>query len=146
MGDPKPRANVTLEDEHAQLTQRVAHAISGGAVPFVIGGGNDQSYANGIRPPALANRVTDAPQPPLSCSSPHRARSRASTLMRIWMCAPSRTGKYIPVRGTVVGPLAAVSLTLAQDRLFVFYLRISASVQRISLNSQRRACKYVCAF
>lgn len=48
VGDPKPHGLfVALEEQHEQLTARVARAIATGAVPFVIGGGNDQSYANG---------------------------------------------------------------------------------------------------
>jgi formiminoglutamase len=39
-------ASLELEAAHAQLTARVAEALAAGCVPFVIGGGNDQSYAN----------------------------------------------------------------------------------------------------
>ena len=39
-------ASLDLEAAHAQLTARVAEALAAGCVPFVVGGGNDQSYAN----------------------------------------------------------------------------------------------------
>jgi arginase family enzyme len=35
-----------LESAHIALTARVAEAIRAGAIPFVVGGGNDQSYPN----------------------------------------------------------------------------------------------------
>ena len=37
---------LSLEEAHRELTGVVHGALKGGAVPFVIGGGNDQSYAN----------------------------------------------------------------------------------------------------
>ncbi|KAJ3356461.1 hypothetical protein GGF32_001486 [Allomyces javanicus] len=37
---------MTLEDGHTMLRSRVRDAIQHGFVPFVIGGGNDQSYPN----------------------------------------------------------------------------------------------------
>jgi formiminoglutamase len=35
-----------LERAHAELTKRVELLINANAIPFVVGGGNDQSYAN----------------------------------------------------------------------------------------------------
>ncbi len=43
--DPLP-AGCDLEREHELLHQRVASVLAAQAVPFVIGGGNDQSYPN----------------------------------------------------------------------------------------------------
>ena len=37
-----------LEEAHARLAEVVAKIVSAGAVPFVIGGGNDQSYPNAL--------------------------------------------------------------------------------------------------
>eukprot|EP00002_Diphylleia_rotans_P011807 TRINITY_DN2322_c0_g1_i3.p1 TRINITY_DN2322_c0_g1~~TRINITY_DN2322_c0_g1_i3.p1 ORF type:complete len:253 (-),score=63.98 TRINITY_DN2322_c0_g1_i3:29-787(-) len=37
---------LSLEDAHNALTARVCDLIGKGSVPFVLGGGNDQSYAN----------------------------------------------------------------------------------------------------
>jgi formiminoglutamase len=54
----QPSAHPSLEQAHDELTQRVAFAMSElGAVPFVIGGGNDQSYPNVL---ALLGRAGDA--------------------------------------------------------------------------------------
>ncbi|KAL7746234.1 hypothetical protein RI367_008440 [Sorochytrium milnesiophthora] len=39
-------AGVSLEDAHKQLTDRVAQLVSAGFIPFVVGGGNDESYPN----------------------------------------------------------------------------------------------------
>ncbi len=39
-------ASLELEAAHAQLTLRVTEALAAGCIPFVVGGGNDQSYAN----------------------------------------------------------------------------------------------------
>eukprot|EP00301_Raphidiophrys_heterophryoidea_P025783 c872_g1_i1.p1 GENE.c872_g1_i1~~c872_g1_i1.p1 ORF type:complete len:318 (-),score=83.38 c872_g1_i1:168-1100(-) len=38
----------TLEDTHANLTQIVQGVIAQGGTPFVVGGGNDQSYPNAL--------------------------------------------------------------------------------------------------
>ena len=38
--------DLTLEEAHQQLEHRVGELISRGRVPFVVGGGNDQSYPN----------------------------------------------------------------------------------------------------
>ena len=38
---------LTLEEGHARLRAKVGSILAGGAVPFVVGGGNDQSFANG---------------------------------------------------------------------------------------------------
>jgi formiminoglutamase len=35
-----------LESSHAALTRQVAACLAKGAIPFVVGGGNDQSYPN----------------------------------------------------------------------------------------------------
>lgn len=46
-GDVDP--NCSFDEAHALLVQRVARIISTHkAVPFVIGGGNDQSYSNAL--------------------------------------------------------------------------------------------------
>eukprot|EP01130_Rhizamoeba_saxonica_P013443 TRINITY_DN573_c0_g1_i5.p1 TRINITY_DN573_c0_g1~~TRINITY_DN573_c0_g1_i5.p1 ORF type:complete len:255 (-),score=46.92 TRINITY_DN573_c0_g1_i5:117-881(-) len=45
-GDIDPDHELSLEQCHELLKQKVAHIISEGKLPFVIGGGNDQSYAN----------------------------------------------------------------------------------------------------
>lgn len=44
--DPTPRTDGNLEEAHRELEERVGRALGAGAVPFVIGGGNDQSYPN----------------------------------------------------------------------------------------------------
>ena len=36
----------SLEEAHSQLTHRVSAIIQAGGIPFVVGGGNDQSYPN----------------------------------------------------------------------------------------------------
>lgn len=46
----------TLEQAHVLLNKRVLCALQIGAVPFVVGGGNDQSYANAS---ALMQFMTD---------------------------------------------------------------------------------------
>lgn len=38
--------NLGLEEAHSQLEASVVEALKSGAVPFVVGGGNDQSFAN----------------------------------------------------------------------------------------------------
>lgn len=38
----------TLEAAHIDLTRRVAAALASGAVPWIVGGGNDQSYPNAV--------------------------------------------------------------------------------------------------
>lgn len=38
--------NLQLEAAHSALTDRVSTFLRQGSVPFVIGGGNDQSYPN----------------------------------------------------------------------------------------------------
>jgi formiminoglutamase len=38
--------DLTLEEGHQQLEQRIEQLISKGKIPFVVGGGNDQSYPN----------------------------------------------------------------------------------------------------
>lgn len=43
-GDVK--AGLSLEEGHKELTKRVLSVLRSGAVPFVVGGGNDQSFAN----------------------------------------------------------------------------------------------------
>lgn len=43
-GDINPK--LELEEAHKLLTHQVGLILASGAVPFVIGGGNDQSYAN----------------------------------------------------------------------------------------------------
>lgn len=43
-GDISP--NLSLETAHDQLRQKVQQVIRTGGIPFVVGGGNDQSYAN----------------------------------------------------------------------------------------------------
>jgi formiminoglutamase len=43
-GDISPE--IPLEEAHAQLTQQVVSILNKGGIPFVIGGGNDQSYPN----------------------------------------------------------------------------------------------------
>ncbi|KJE88853.1 arginase [Capsaspora owczarzaki ATCC 30864] len=40
------RSDIKLEDAHQLLSSKVAELIGAGSIPFVIGGGNDQSYAN----------------------------------------------------------------------------------------------------
>jgi formiminoglutamase len=37
---------LSLEDAHDALRRKVSEIISNGGIPFVIGGGNDQSYPN----------------------------------------------------------------------------------------------------
>lgn len=39
-------SDLTLEEAHKTLTSKVADILAHGGVPFVIGGGNDQSFAN----------------------------------------------------------------------------------------------------
>lgn len=46
LGDAGDAHGETLEAAHADLTARVTQVLRAGAVPFVVGGGNDQSYAN----------------------------------------------------------------------------------------------------
>lgn len=43
-GDVPP--HLSHEDAHAALTDKVREILKAGGVPFVIGGGNDQSYSN----------------------------------------------------------------------------------------------------
>ncbi|CAF1576511.1 unnamed protein product [Adineta ricciae] len=38
--------NLSLEEAHQQLEERVTHLIRNNKIPFVVGGGNDQSYPN----------------------------------------------------------------------------------------------------
>lgn len=38
--------SLSLEEAHKTLTTKVSEILAAGAVPFVIGGGNDQSYSN----------------------------------------------------------------------------------------------------
>jgi len=38
--------SLKFEDAHLELEKKVTNLISNGAIPFVIGGGNDQSYPN----------------------------------------------------------------------------------------------------
>ena len=40
------QAEISLEEAHSQLTQRVSTILGNGAIPFIVGGGNDQSYPN----------------------------------------------------------------------------------------------------
>lgn len=40
------KEDLTLEEAHQQLEHRVEELISKGKIPFVVGGGNDQSYPN----------------------------------------------------------------------------------------------------
>ena len=40
--------DVELEVAHELLTEKIAQVIKAGAIPFVIGGGNDQSYPNAL--------------------------------------------------------------------------------------------------
>ena len=40
------KEDLTLEEAHRQLEDRVEQLISKGKVPFVVGGGNDQTYSN----------------------------------------------------------------------------------------------------
>ena len=47
-------ANLSLEEAHQQLEERVTQLIKNGKIPFVVGGGNDQSYPNAS---ALLNNV-----------------------------------------------------------------------------------------
>lgn len=51
-GDVEP--GLELEDAHAKLTEKVSTILKNGGIPFVIGGGNDQSYPNGL---GLLNHV-----------------------------------------------------------------------------------------
>jgi formiminoglutamase len=47
VGDAEPLpAGSNLEEQHELLEKRVRKVLDAGAVPFVIGGGNDQSYPN----------------------------------------------------------------------------------------------------
>ena len=46
VGSPEPVVAHSLEEEHELLRARVAGVLAAGAVPFVVGGGNDQSYPN----------------------------------------------------------------------------------------------------
>ncbi|CAF1620072.1 unnamed protein product, partial [Rotaria sp. Silwood1] len=39
-------ADLTLEEAHKQLEERIQQLIAKGKIPFVVGGGNDQSYPN----------------------------------------------------------------------------------------------------
>ena len=39
-------ADLSLEKAHAELTARTGEILQSGSIPFVIGGGNDQSYPN----------------------------------------------------------------------------------------------------
>ncbi|CAF1578110.1 unnamed protein product [Adineta ricciae] len=38
--------NLSLEEAHQQLEERVTHLIRNQKIPFIVGGGNDQSYPN----------------------------------------------------------------------------------------------------
>ncbi|CAM4831505.1 unnamed protein product, partial [Rotaria magnacalcarata] len=48
-------ADLTLEEAHQQLETRIQQLLSNGKIPFVVGGGNDQSYPNAS---ALLNHTT----------------------------------------------------------------------------------------
>lgn len=48
----------SLEEMHAALTERVSAVIARGGIPFVVGGGNDQSYPNACG--FLAHHSTEA--------------------------------------------------------------------------------------
>lgn len=38
---------LTLEEGHSRLRAKVGSLLASGAIPFVVGGGNDQSFPNG---------------------------------------------------------------------------------------------------
>lgn len=46
LGDAGDAVGSTIEEAHTDLTKRVRGIIEAGGVPFVVGGSNDQSYAN----------------------------------------------------------------------------------------------------
>jgi len=46
IGDAGDAAGASLEEAHADLKKRVMGILSAGGIPFVVGGGNDQSYPN----------------------------------------------------------------------------------------------------
>jgi hypothetical protein len=43
-GDINP--GLSLEDAHRSLAEKIQCIINKGGIPFVVGGGNDQSFAN----------------------------------------------------------------------------------------------------
>ncbi|MFQ5715658.1 MAG: formimidoylglutamase [Nitrospinales bacterium] len=47
-------AHYGLKEAHSALTRRTEAALKGGGIPFIVGGGNDQSYPNAS---ALLNQV-----------------------------------------------------------------------------------------
>jgi len=51
-------AGCPLEEAHADLTRRTEAILANGGIPFVVGGGNDQSYPNAA---ALLNRNPGQP-------------------------------------------------------------------------------------
>ena len=61
VGSPRPYQG-SLEKAHEELTQRVLEVLRKNAFPFVVGGGNDQSYPNAS---ALLERVGSSA--PVAC-------------------------------------------------------------------------------
>jgi len=69
----------TLEEAHRNLSARVAAVLERGGIPFVVGGGNDQSYANasaligqpGQRPVGVVNIDAHLDVRPLAEGRPH---------------------------------------------------------------------------
>ncbi len=55
-GDVPP--DLPLDQAHSVLTERVSAVLQAGGIPFVVGGGNDQSYPNAC---ALLGHQPDAP-------------------------------------------------------------------------------------
>ncbi|KAI8614293.1 hypothetical protein BC830DRAFT_1128193 [Chytriomyces sp. MP71] len=49
---------LSLEDAHSQLTLAVKQVLDAGSIPFIVGGGNDQSYPNAA---ALLAHLADTP-------------------------------------------------------------------------------------
>lgn len=39
---------LTLEEAHDVLRQKVSEVVAKGGIPFIVGGGNDQSYPNAV--------------------------------------------------------------------------------------------------
>lgn len=104
LGDAGDAHGETLEAAHADLTARVTQVLRAGAVPFVVGGGNDQSYANAR---ALLDTKGDSQVSVVNIDA-HLVRHY------LWRCAAVHT--YV---GCATGRPAAIGRWCAPLRLAV---------------------------
>lgn len=60
---------LSLEEGHSRLRTKVGAILAGGAIPFVVGGGNDQSFPNGSALLDHAKGYVSAQSQPLTPTS-----------------------------------------------------------------------------